>query len=69
MSIVSQLPPIGSAWQHTSGRTYFVLHIANIANDDRYPLTIVYRDGAGQVWTRLAVDWHRSMTLWPEPPP
>lgn len=68
--MTGDLPPIGSAWQHRSGRTYVVLHIANLPDDAGYPVTIVYREVGGQVvWARRAEDWHRSMTLWPEPPP
>lgn len=51
-----------SVWQHTSGRLYTVLHIANLGNTERYPLTIVYQDRSGDVYTRRADDWHRSMT-------
>jgi hypothetical protein len=57
-------PVPGSVWKHTSGRAYTVLHVANCNADAglRYPLTIVYRDADGDVWTRPADDWHRSMT-------
>lgn len=66
--MATDIPAIGSAWQHRSGRTYTVLHIANVPDNRDYPLTIVYRDTDGNVWARWADDWHRTMTLWPEPP-
>lgn len=56
------LPGLNSVWQHSSGRCYRVLHIANRPNEKRYPLTIVYLGTDGQIWTRRADDWHRSMT-------
>lgn len=57
------IPEIGSTWEHTSGRFYVVLHIANMPDEPRYPRTVVYRDQIGAVWTRPGADWHRSMTL------
>lgn len=53
----------GSYWRHTNGNRYQVLHLANLLDDDKYPLTVVYQGGNGKVWTRRASDWHRSMTL------
>jgi len=50
-------------WLHKSGRAYRVIAVANTAaTDDRYPLTIVYQDDGGRTWSRLASDWHGSMT-------
>jgi hypothetical protein len=59
-----EIPAIDTVWEHTSGRFYTVLHIANVNADGglRYPLTVVYRAMDGNVWTRRADDWHRSMT-------
>jgi hypothetical protein len=62
-------PEQQSTWRHTSGRYYTVLHIANVPDDEQYPLTVVYHDMANEVWTRRANDWHRSMTLVVAPPP
>lgn len=58
-------PAIGSVWQHKSGRLYTVLCIANHASDEaeRYPATVVYQDVEGNIWSRRADDWDRSMTL------
>ena len=55
-------PEIGSRWQHRNGNVYTVLHIANLADEERYPKTSVYQGPNGMVWTRRADDWHRSMT-------
>ena len=59
-------PPLPmSVWQHTSGRFYMVLHIANVGARDevKYPVTVVYCGGNGKVWSRPLHDWHRSMVL------
>lgn len=63
----SMLPDLNTVWQHTSGRFYKVLHIANKPNDGRYPCTIVYQGTDGEVWARRATDWHRSMVLFNPP--
>jgi len=57
-----EVPEKGTAWTHTSGRVYTVLHIANEPDEERYPLAVVYQGTNGKVWTRRADDWHRSMT-------
>ena len=50
-------------WRHKSGRIYRVIAVANTAATDyRYPLTIVYQGDDGRTWSRLASDWHGSMT-------
>lgn len=60
------LPPIkpDTLWQHTSGRVYTVLTVANehAQRTDDYPLMVVYQGQDGRVWSRLASDWHRSMS-------
>jgi hypothetical protein len=38
--------------------------LANLPNEERYPLTVVYQTVAnGNVWTRPLSDWHRSFTF------
>lgn len=59
----NDIPEIGSTWEHTSGRIYTVIHIANMPDTPRYPRTVVSQDAVGAVWTRPVSDWHRSMTL------
>lgn len=57
------IPTIGSVWQHMSGRRYTVLQISNMPDTPRYPMTVIYRDTVGAVWSRPVADWYRSMTL------
>ncbi|WP_063894566.1 hypothetical protein [Burkholderia ubonensis] len=54
-----------SAWQHTNGNVYTVLCIANEFTErpEQYPPTVVYMGLNGRIWSRLASDWARSMTL------
>lgn len=53
-------------WLHKSGQTYRVIAVANIhAKDYRYPMTIVYQGEDGRIWSRLASDWHGSMSRKP----
>jgi hypothetical protein len=56
------IPEIGTTWEHTSGRFYTVLLIANMPDIPPYPCTVVYRDTVGAVWSRPVSEWHRSMT-------
>lgn len=59
-----ELPDIGSTWKHSNGNKYVVEGVANKAasNPTAYPVTIVYRGENGNLWTRPAHDWLRSMT-------
>lgn len=59
---VEGLPERGSRWLHTNGNAYYVLTITNKPNEERYPTMIVYQGENGEVWSRRADDWHRSMT-------
>jgi hypothetical protein len=36
---------------------------------ERYPVTVVYHDVQGHIWSRPLADWHASMTALPAPPP
>lgn len=58
-------PAVGSAWLHKSGNFYTVVMIANGASErsDEYPVTVVYRDYQGRIWSRPLSRWHESMTL------
>jgi NTP pyrophosphatase (non-canonical NTP hydrolase) len=55
-------PEPGSYWEHTSGTVYQVLFLANLHNNPRYPRTVIYRGPNGNIWSRRADDWHRSMS-------
>ncbi len=58
-------PPIeaGTRWTHRNGNVYTVLFLTNkAAPSERYPLTVVYHGENGNVWSRPADDWYRSMT-------
>lgn len=58
-----ELPEIKSMWQHRNGIIYEVVCIANDASPSQsYPVMVVYKGANGNVWTRRADDWHRSMT-------
>lgn len=61
---------VNSKWVHTNGNEYEVITIANSETmTDRYPVTVIYRNvDNGTIWSRSLNDWHRSMTLKPEPP-
>ena len=64
-------PAPGSRWQHRNGNVYTVLYITNKPDELRYPKTVVYQGDNGEVWSRRADDWARSMTALPaaEPKP
>ena len=51
-----------SRWQHTSGTIYEVLFLTNRHDNPRYPRTVIYRGPNGNIWSRRADDWHRSMS-------
>lgn len=59
-------PELNTFWQHTNGAVYEVISYTNTKSTDfaRYPLTIVYKDTNGNVWSRPLADWHRSFTLY-----
>lgn len=58
------IPTKWSKWLHEkSGKTYVVIQITNQnATDKRYPITIVYKDTIGNIWSRPFSDWYTSMT-------
>jgi NTP pyrophosphatase (non-canonical NTP hydrolase) len=51
-----------SRWQHTSGTIYEVLFLTNRHDNPRSPRTVIYRGPNGNIWSRRADDWHRSMS-------
>lgn len=57
-------PEPGSVWSHRNGNVYEVLFLTNVTDsyDVHYPLTVVYKGANGKTWSRVAADWHRSMT-------
>lgn len=57
-----KLPIKKSKWRHHSGKIYEVLVISNVsAKKADYPVTVVYQDEAGEVWSRPLALWHDSM--------
>ncbi len=59
---VVEVPKLKSKWLHTNGVQYKVIHIANLENTIKYPLTVVYKGKNGKVWTRVLSDWYRSFS-------
>ena len=58
-------PEIGSVWQHHNGNIYTVFCLSNrgIPAREKYPLTVTYRNiHTGELYSRRASDWLRSMT-------
>lgn len=41
-------------WRHHSGREYVVVTVTNQHSDNpqKFPVTVVYRDGQGRTWSR-----------------
>lgn len=58
------MPVIKSWWKHRNGNNYQVIMIANAFtdNEEKYPVTIIYKGLNGRVWSRPLSDWHRSMS-------
>lgn len=52
----------GTLWRHTNQNIYKIEKLTNLLDNKRYPLTVVYVGENGASWSRLASDWHRSMT-------
>ena len=57
-------PELESIWNHANGSKYTVLMFSNeqTTKPEQYPVTIIYKDDKGQVWSRALDDWYRSMT-------
>ena len=60
----SQLPKVFSVWLHKNGGRYIVLCITNTCANrpDEYPVTVVYQDQNGKVWSRPLDRWYASFT-------
>lgn len=57
-----KLPTKQSKWCHHSGAIYQVLLITNLkATKPDYPVTIVYQDQSGEIWSRPLSSWYESM--------
>lgn len=55
-------PANNSKWKHTSGKIYRVLMLTNLsATKEDYPITVVYEDSKGDIWSRPLSKWHDSM--------
>lgn len=58
------LPERQSKWKHHSGTVYEVLYITNLkATKPDYPVTVVYQDSEGEVWSHPLEFWHSRMSL------
>jgi hypothetical protein len=58
------LPEVNSRWQHHSGMVYQVLCISNLkATKPDYPVTVVYVDTDGDIWSHPLEFWHNRMSL------
>jgi hypothetical protein len=53
------VPEVGGQWTHKkTGSTYGVLHVSNLhATRDGWPITVVYEDDEGRVWSRPLTEW------------
>lgn len=57
------LPAIGSTWLSTKGKVYTVLMISNVrATRSDFPVTVVYQDTDGEIWSRPFGEWYERMT-------
>lgn len=57
----------GTCWRHRNGNAYQIIAVSNQPNEERYPLTVVYRGiDNDRIWSRRADDWERSMTHAPD---
>lgn len=59
-----QLPQAGTIWRHRGGARYRVMGVANWFGDreptGKFPLTVVYANAAGQIWSRPLARWWGS---------
>ena len=55
-----------SKWRHSSGRIYTVVLVANEQaagrSKLRFPITINYTGGNGEVWAKMLLDFLETMT-------
>lgn len=59
-----KIPQIGTKWQHKSGTIYEVVIIANEkATKVEYPITVVYKDEKGNIWSRTLDKWQEMKEL------
>jgi len=53
-----EIPKIGSRWKHKSGKIHEVVVVSNLkATKSDYPITVVYKDDDGDVWSRTLEKW------------
>lgn len=61
MTDLRHIPAPGSCWNHRSGTEYTVICVTNVdATKAGYPVTVVYRDSKGAMWSRPLTEWHDS---------
>ncbi len=48
---------IGSSWRRWSGECYKVVGFTNQVNSKKYPLTVVYKNDDGEMWSRAFEGW------------
>lgn len=53
---VTTLPSANEKWFHHSGKPYIIVVVTNKAalDPEKFPLTVVYQDTDGNVWSRPA---------------
>lgn len=53
-----KIPQIGTQWKHKSGKLYEVVIVTNEqATKVDYPITVVYKDSEGYIWSRTLDKW------------
>lgn len=57
-------PSVGSRWTHENEHLYTVLAVANLDSDrPSFPVTVVYQDEDGRVWSRPLSRWGSMISL------
>lgn len=59
-----KIPQPETKWKHKSGTIYEVVIVANEkATKTDYPITVVYKDKEGNVWSRTLEKWQEMEEL------
>lgn len=61
---MNEVPELNSHWIHNNGNQYTVIGVANLeaTRHEEYPITVVYQDQKGRLWSRPLSRWYESMT-------
>lgn len=58
------IPANGTKWKHKSGTIYEVIIVTNEkATKADYPITVVYKDNEGNIWSRNLEKWQEMEAL------